>query len=214
METVDYPGNTVPAAHLPAEVCTGLTLFQIEETIALLAESAEEEGLTPEIEQALATYLQGALEKRDRVAEFILYCEGMAALAKAEVQRLQTRQKHFECTAERIRAMALRVLDCLGVSKLEGRTHTLKKRKCPASVAVRDQAEISAEFKRVTVILPASRWEALLAALPKEVSEQVRGEIIKQETGIEVAAIKEALKSGASVPGAELVGDRYSLQIQ
>jgi hypothetical protein len=194
--------------------CTGLTLFQIEETIVLLAESAEEEGLTPEIEQALAAYLQGALEKRDRVAEFILYCEGMAALAKTEVQQLQTRQKHFESTAERVRAMALRVIDYLGVSKLEGRTHTLKKRKCPASVAIRDQAGISAEFKRVTVILPASSWAALLAALPKEMSEQVLREIVKQETGIEVAAIKEALKSGTSVPGAELVGDRYSLQIQ
>jgi hypothetical protein len=214
MENVDYPENAVTAALLPAEVCTGLTLFQIEETIALLAESAEEEGLTPEIEQALAAYLQGALEKRDRVAEFILYCEGMAALAKAEVQRLQTRQRHFESTAERVRAMTLRVIDYLGVSKLEGRTHTLKKRKCPASVAIRDEATISAEFKHVTVILRASRWEALLAALPKEMSEQVRREIVKQETAIELAAIKEVLKSGAPVPGAELVGDRYSLQIQ
>ena len=66
-----------------------LSLFQIEESLVLLAESAEEEGLTPEIESALAAYLEGAVEKRDRVAEFIRFCEGMAELAKAEVKRLQ-----------------------------------------------------------------------------------------------------------------------------
>src|SRR5579872_2997856 len=98
----DDHDSEITAAVAPREVCTGLTLFQIEEGIALLAESAEEEGLTPEIERALAAYLEGALEKRDRVAEFILYCEGMATLAKSEVQRLQARQKHFESTAERV----------------------------------------------------------------------------------------------------------------
>ena len=60
----------VAVAEVPAttEIVKGLTLFQIEESIALLAESAEEEGLTPQLEQALARYLEGALEKRDRVA--------------------------------------------------------------------------------------------------------------------------------------------------
>ncbi len=70
-----------PAAR---DIVSGLTLFQIEESIALLPEAAKDEGMTPEIEQALATYLQGALEKRDRVAEFIQYCEWMADTAKAE----------------------------------------------------------------------------------------------------------------------------------
>jgi hypothetical protein len=126
MRSDEHNGGEVAAAVAPPKICAGLTLFQIEEGIALLAESAEEEGLTPEIERALAAYLEGALEKRDRVAEFILYCEGMAVLAKTEVQRLQARQKHFESTAERVRAMTLRVLECLGVTKLGGRTHTLK----------------------------------------------------------------------------------------
>jgi hypothetical protein len=69
-----------------------LSLFQIEESLLLLAELAAEDGLTPEIESALAAYLKGAVEKRDRVAEFIRFCEGMAELAKAEVKRLQARQ--------------------------------------------------------------------------------------------------------------------------
>ena len=45
------------------ELAKGFTLFQIEESLVLLAESAEEEGLTPEIERALTVYLEGAAEK-------------------------------------------------------------------------------------------------------------------------------------------------------
>ena len=47
------------------------------------------------------------MEKRDRVADFIHFCEGMAELAKAEGKRLQARQKHFEATAERVSTMAV-----------------------------------------------------------------------------------------------------------
>lgn len=78
----------VAEAAAPAQIASTLTLFQVEQSLVLLAESAEEEGLTPELEQALIRYLEGAVEKRDRVAEFILFCEGMADLAKAEVKRL------------------------------------------------------------------------------------------------------------------------------
>src|SRR5580658_555183 len=137
-------GTSTAVAEFPApiELAKTLTLFQIEESLVLLAESAEEEGLTPEIETALIAYLEGAVEKRDRVADFIHFCEGMAELAKAEVKRLQARQKHFEATAERVSAMVLRVLDYLGVKKLEGRTNTLKKRKCPPSVKIIDDAKV------------------------------------------------------------------------
>ena len=68
------------------ELAKGFTLFQIEESLVLLAESAEEEGLTPEIERALTVYLEGAAEKRDRVADFIHFCEGMAELQRPKAR--------------------------------------------------------------------------------------------------------------------------------
>ncbi len=123
------------------------------------------------------------------MAEFILYCEGMAAMSKAEVQRLQGRQEHFESTAERVRGMALRVLDYLGVAKLVGRTHTLKKRKCPPSVAVQEEAKIPVAFKWVTVVLPLSCWEKLLTVLPDEIGDYARAEIVKQETTINLTLV-------------------------
>jgi hypothetical protein len=207
-------GAGAAAAELPAptEIAGDLTLFQIEESVALLAESAEEEGLTPEIERALAAYLEGALEKRDRVAQFIHYCDGMAELAKAEIKRLQARQKHFEATSERVQTMVLHVLDFLGVKKLEGRTHTLVKRKCPASVKIADEAAIPPEFKRLT--LPLDQWHRLLAAVPEELRKEAMTAAQKQEESINLVAVKEALNLERQVPGADLLVNQYILQLR
>jgi len=196
------------------EVVKELTLFQIEESIALLAESAEEEGLTPQLERALATYLEGALEKRDRVAEFIRYCEWMAEVAKAEVKRLQARQKHFEATGERVSAMVLRVLDFFGVKKLEGRTHTLSKRKCPPSVRIDDDARVPSEFKRVTVTLRLDHWNCLLAGVSDDVRREIEAAILKRDETIELKAVKEALNLEREVPGANLAVNQYTLQVR
>jgi hypothetical protein len=206
-------GAAVAEITASTELAKGFTLFQIEESLVLLAESAEEEGLTPEIERALTVYLEGAAEKRDRVADFIHFCEGMAELAKAEGKRLQARQKHFEATAERVSAMVLRVLDYLGVKKLEGRTNTLKKRKCPASVKIIDEAKVPAEYKHITVTLPLPQWQGLLAGSGEEIRKAVLSGIRKQETSVELDAIKQALNLEKTVEGADLVINRFKLQL-
>jgi hypothetical protein len=197
----------------PMELAKAFTLFQIEESLMLLAESAEEEGLTPEIETALTAYLEGAVEKRDRVAEFIHFCEAMAELAKAEVKRLQARQKHFEATAERVSGMVLRVLNWLGVKKLEGCTNTLKKRKCPPSVNVIDEQKIPAEYKRVTVTLPLPQWQELLAGTSEDSRNNVLAGLRKQEVTLDLEAIKQALNLEKAVEGADLAINRFKLQV-
>jgi hypothetical protein len=202
-----------PEITAPMEISTGLTLFQIEESLVLLAESAEEEGLTPEIESALAAYLAGAVEKRDRVAEFIRFCEAMAALAKAEGKRLKARQKRFEATAERVSTMVLHVLDWLAVKKLEGRTNTLKKRKCPPSVKVIDERKIPGEYKRVTITLPLPHWQELLARTPNECRKAVLSSVRKQEITLDLEAIKQSLNLEKAVDGADLTLNRFKLQV-
>jgi hypothetical protein len=195
------------------ELAKAFTLFQIEESLMLLAESAEEEGPTPEIETALIAYLEGAVEKRDRVAEFIHFCEAMAELAKAEVKRLQARQKHFEATADRVSSMVLHVLDWLRVKKLEGRTNTLKKRKCPPSVNVIDEQKIPAEYKRVTVTLPLPQWQEFLAETSEDSRITLLAGLRKQEITLDLEAIKQALNLEKVVEGADLAINRFKLQV-
>ena len=205
--------NGTDIAPAAASIAGTLTLFQVEQSLVLLAESAEEEGLTPELEQALIRYLEGAVEKRDHVAEFILFCEGMADLAKGEVKRLQARQKHFEATAERVSSMVLRVLDFLGAAKLEGKTHTLKKRKCPASVKVIDEEKIAPDYKRITVTLPMAEWQRLVGTIPEESRKAVLSSIRKQEVALDLEAIKQALNMEKKIDGADLAVNRFTLQI-
>jgi hypothetical protein len=209
----DGTSTAVAECLAPMELAKAFTLFQIEESLMLLAESAEEEGLTPEIETALTAYLEGAVEKRDRVAEFIHFCEAMAELAKAEVKRLQARQKHFEATAERVSSMVLHVLDWLRVKKLEGRTNTLKKRKCPPSVNVIDEQKIPAVYKRVTVTLPLPQWQELLAGTSEDSRNSLLSVLRKQEITLDLEAIKQALNLEKAVEGADLAINRFKLQV-
>ena len=209
----DGTGAAVAEVTDATDLAKTLSLFQIEESLVLLAESAEEDGLTPEIEGALAAYLKGAVEKRDRVAEFIRFCEGMAELAKSEVKRLQARQKHFEAAAERVSSMVLRFLEWLGAEKLEGRTNTLKKRKCPPSVNVTDEQKIPAEYKRVTVTLPLPQWQQLLDGIPEGARNTVLAGVRKQEISLDLEAIKQALSLEKAIEGADLALDRFKLQV-
>lgn len=208
-------GTAIAVAEIaaPGELARELTLFQIEESLVLLAEAAEEEDVTPELEQALIRYLEGAVEKRDRVAEFILFCEAMESLAKAEVKRLQARQKRFATTRERVSAMALRVLDFLRVTKLEGKTHTLKKRKCPPSVQILEEEKIPAAYKRITVTLPLPEWETLLRNAPEHLQQSVASNIRKQEVAQDLEAIKQALNLEKKVEGADLVVNKFTLHV-
>ncbi|HLJ13893.1 MAG TPA: siphovirus Gp157 family protein [Bryobacteraceae bacterium] len=205
--------NASAEAETPTTIASTLTLFQVEQSLVLLAESAEEDGLTTELEQALVRYMEGAVEKRDRVAEFILFCEGMAGLAKSEVKRLQARQKHFEATGERVSAMVLRVLDFLGVTRLEGKTHTLKKRKCPASVKIIEEEKIPAAYKRITLTLPLPDWQALVGCIAEDLQKVLVASIRRQEISLDLEAIKQALNMEEKIDGADLVVNKFTLQV-
>jgi Siphovirus Gp157 len=103
------------------------------------------------------------------------------------------KSRNFETIADRVSSMVLHVLDWLGVKKLEGRTNTLKKRKCPPSVNVIDEQKIPAEYKRVTVTLPMPQWQALLAGTSEDSRNAVLSGLRKQEITLGLDAINQAL---------------------
>ena len=107
----------------------------------------------------------------------------------------------------------LRVLDWLGAEKLEGRTNTLKKRKCPPSVNVIDEQKIPAEYKRVTVTLPLPQWQQLLDGIPEGARNTVLAGVRKQEISLDLEAIKQALSLEKAIEGADLALDRFKLQV-
>ena len=96
---------------------------------------------------------------------------------------------------------------------MEGRTSTLKKRKRPPSVRIIDEAKVPAEYKHITVTLPLPQWQDLLAGSGEEFRKAVLSGIRKQETSVELEAIKQALNLEKAVEGADLVINRFKLQV-
>ena len=96
---------------------------------------------------------------------------------------------------------------------MEGRTNTLKKRKCPPSVKIIDETRVPAEFKHITVTLPLPLWQDLLAGTGEEFRKAVVSGVRKQETSVELEAIKQALNLEKAVEGADLVVNRFKLQV-
>jgi len=166
-------------------LANSMTLYELEESLSLLLESAEEqEELTPELKAAIEQYALGAAEKRDRVARFLARCESQEELAKREIERLQARKKRFENARSRLEDYLVGFMERRGLKKLEGLTATLALRGCPPSVHVYDEEQLPAKYERT-----------------------------RSETVVDKTAIKVALKAGQNVPGAKLITGRHKLRL-
>jgi hypothetical protein len=199
---------------------TALTIYNIEEHLVALLDTAEmvetpeqQEQIFAEIQQALTN----AVEKRDRVNQFLVHCESQQAAIDAEIKRLQTLKKSFTKAQERMEDYVLRTIQALGADekgryrKLEGRTVVFSARPCPASVEVRDEAAIPAEYKTLTITVPATAWEELIDGVDIDERSKFLAAVKKTECSMDKRGIKTAIDSGAEVPGADLAIGRYAL---
>jgi hypothetical protein len=109
--------------------------------------------------------------------------------------------------------MALRVLDFLQVTRLEGKTHTLKKRKCPPSVQILEEEKIPAAYRRITLTLPLPQWETLLRSAPEPLQQSVVASIGNKAFSIDLEAIKQALNLEKMVDGADLALNKFKLKV-
>lgn len=113
---------------------------------------AEEMGREPDETALIETvreYALEAAEKRDKMAWFLQECEDRAGSFRAEIYRMQRRQKALENAAERLRNYIVSVMETMGLEKIEGTVTTWSLAKNPDRVSV--EGEVPAEFQRVTI---------------------------------------------------------------
>ena len=96
--------------------------------------------------------------------------------------------------------------------KLEGKTTTFSLRACPPSVEATDEAAVPAEYKTLTLKLPAVTWEQLLDGLDIEQRAAILGQVQGPEISVDKRSMKAAMDGGAAVPGATLVTGRHALR--
>jgi hypothetical protein len=223
LQVVPISGGAVASSPIPVGAVASaphpLTLYAIEEQLTAMADTAEvvpedqEQAFLEEFRAALTA----AVEKRDRVGQFLAHLEHQASFAKAEIARLQERKAFFERATEKMEGYVIHVIESSGPDakgkypKLEGRTVTFSIKDCPPSVAIQDEASIPSDYKAITITMPALKWEALLDSLELEQRAGVLDNVEKPKVTVSKAAIKKAIDCGAQVPGADLIVGKKTL---
>jgi hypothetical protein len=205
---------------VPSPAVTAAPLYVIEDQLAALVETAE--LVSPEQEQEFRAEFQAALtaavEKRDRVGQFLAHLEQQIDFAKFEIDRLRQRKATCERALVRLEDYVIGTIENLGTDgkgkyrRLEGKTTTFSLRACPPSVEVTDESAIPAEYKLLILKLPAVTWEQLLDGLEIEQRAAVLGQVKSPEASVDKRSVKAALDGGAEVPGAGLAIGRHSLR--
>jgi hypothetical protein len=198
-----------------------LSLYRIEDDLAALLETGAG-GISPEFEQEyrsdLAQALQKAVDKRDRVGQFIRYLEDQARFASEEAKRLTERKQLFERAAERMRAYVKWTIESMGLDeqgkwrKLEGRSTTFVLRKLPDILQVDDEAAIPAEFKTLVITVPAVAWQQHLEACSDR--PEILAAIIHTDVKLDRRGLLARLKEGAELPGADIRLGDYGLAMR
>ena len=204
---------------VPSPAITAAPLYLIEDHLAAMIETAE--MVSPEQEQEFRvefqTALTAAVDKRDRVGQFLSHLEQQIEFAKFEIERLKQRKAVFERALERLENYVIETIENLGIDckgkyrKLEGKTTTFSLRACPPSVEVTDESAIPAEYKTLLLKLPVVLWERLLDGLEVEERAAILAQVRNPEIWVDKRAVKAGI-NGGGVPGACLVTGRHSLR--
>jgi len=188
-------------AVVPSPAVTAAPLYLIEDQLAALVETAE--LVSPEQEEEFRlefqTALTAAMEKRDRVGQFLAHLEQQIDFARVEEYVIDTIENLGTDSKGKYR-------------RLEGKTTTFSLRGCPPSVEISDESSIPAEYKTLLLKLPAVTWEQLLDRLEIEKRAEVLGQVRSPEVSVEKRPIKAAIDGGAAVPGAGLAIGKHSLR--
>jgi hypothetical protein len=156
----------------------------------------------------LLDYCEAFGTKVDNIANYIKSQECEARNAKAEIDRLQSRQAAAEIKVERLKGILRYFMETRGLRCMKGRLNTISLRKNSQDSLVVDSVEtIPSEYCRVSITLPILDLEELLRHLPEEHSLRARltpdiNGFVRRET--DNAKLRAALASGESVQGAEL----------
>ena len=198
---------------LPQTLAAEMTLFELDESLCLLMESATEMAdnageISDELRQALLDYCEAFGTKVDNIANYIKSQENEARNAKTEIERLQARQTTAEKKVDRLKGLLKYFMESRTLRAMKGRLNTISLRKnSQDSLIVERPDAIPPEYWRISVTIGLPEWQELLSYLPAQHPLRVRltadgDEAMKREP--DNAKLRSTLASGAPIQGAEL----------
>ena len=192
---------------------TGLTLYEVEDNLAALAntfEVVEEAEAKRLILDEIGQAIRRVKEKRDAVVGFLRHCEAQQKFADLEIERLKTRRERiarFQAEFEQYLVSLIdqfAIPDRRGVKRLEGNFSIMRIQKNPDSVVITDEKALPVAWKDVVLTMPAHVWEALLERLETDDRRVFEEKVKKCEFKPDKRALASELKKGEEIPGADL----------
>jgi hypothetical protein len=196
------------------DVAKGLSIFEIDESLAALVEAAEADAeanngeLSEPIKEALVTYAEAFGYKVDRIADFLKAQKAEAEIAQREGERFQARHKAAENREKRLKQMLVWFMLTRNVQKLRGELNTicLQANSAP-SLVVNEITHIPASFYRARIEISWPEWVEVLEALPqgplRDRLMNGEGKFVQKE--LQRGILSDALGRGEVVEGASLV---------
>lgn len=174
------------------------------------------------LDDQIQRYVAAEIRKVDGIASWIRECETRRDIAITESNRLHAEGMKWRDRGEQIREMVLGIMRESGDTKLEGRGHSLHRKRNPPSVEVRQPELVPLPYKTVAVKLTGEHAMALQDYLTNGFSDhgtheivfckvpELLGEAINRATP-SLSTIRADIRAG--VPGCQLITDRYRLEV-
>jgi Siphovirus Gp157 len=197
-----------------ADVAKGLSIFEIDESLAALVEAAEADAeanngeLSEPIKEALVTYAEAFGYKVDRIADFLKAQKAEAEIAQREGERFQARHRAAENREKRLKQMLVWFMLTRNVQKLRGELNTicLQANSAP-SLVVNEAIHIPASFYRARIEISWPEWVEVIEALPQSpLRDRLmsgEGKFVQKE--LQRGILSDALARGEVVEGILLV---------
>jgi hypothetical protein len=206
--------STAPIAITAQEVAKGLSMFEIDESLEALVDTAEQEAeanngeISEEIKIALATYAEAFGYKLDRIADFLKAQKAEAEVAQREAERFQARYKAAENREKRLKQMLVWFMLTRNVQKLRGALNTISLQANSApSLVIQETTHIPDSFYRAKIEVTWPEWIEILTALPqgplRDRLREVGGKAVQKE--LQRGILADALARGEAITGVSLV---------
>jgi hypothetical protein len=184
------------------------TLFEIDRELDSLLDQIEEEveengTASPELLERFQQFCQAESDKVDRIGRFLTLMDSRLKYCRQQAEHFQKRARSADTKIVGTKNMVLYFLAARGLKKIEGKEFTLRLQKnSQDSVEVSDASMVPIMFRELELRVPGRLWQAVLAALPEDISELLTSSI--RDNWPSNDAIKEAASRFEEVPGAQM----------
>ena len=195
------PETTETAALAPRDLSKAMSLFELDESLRLLLDSAweaaeENNGEIPrELQEALLNYCEAFGEKVDNIARYIHAQEAVSAIAGKEAERCSRRKAAADNAVERLKGLLKYFMDSHEIRSMKGRLNTISlRRNSQDFLLLSDQTSLPAEYCRVSISMIAAQWKDAVRYLPEDHPVRARfgnPDVLKRE--LDNARIRAAL---------------------